>query len=140
MKHVISLSTLFTILLSSQPAHGMVSRPLGTIEKQIFLREVKRIGKKAALLQIEKTKDPKPIKAKKRFGFTIYPCFVLTSQFRPESDDPLATLIFDTIAQQEKEKGYIPDTIQKKNHFTLPNNHLENYTEYWHKEDKKVHT
>ncbi|HLJ30999.1 MAG TPA: hypothetical protein VKU36_01050 [Candidatus Babeliales bacterium] len=139
MKYNISLSTLFMILLSSQVAYGMVPRSLGKIEKQIFLREVDRIGKKAALLQIQKTKDPKPLEGK-FCGFTIYPCFVITSQFRPKSDDPLATLIFDTIARKEKEEGYIPEQIKKTNnngcHITLPNNRIENYTQYWHKEDK----
>ena|SRR6266403_852643 len=129
MKHILSLFTLFSALLSSSFSHSMFSLPLGNLEKQIFLREVNRIGKKAALQKIYETKDPKP-------SYFIIKTYI---EYTPELViKPLEWSIIQAIQQKEKANGYIPEPITKDgNSWILPNNRLENYTRYWHEEDSR---
>lgn len=136
--------TLFTFSILSITPHitkGMIHpRQFNEIEKQIFLKEVNRIGKEAALQQIQNTKDPERIDDGLRCAIRFYPCFIITSQFRPSSHDSLTTLVMQTIADQEKKNGYIPEHIKKSNHLgisiTMPNNFLGKYSRYYHKKDQ----
>lgn len=139
MKYPISLGTLLATLLTSYSTYGMTPRPLGKIEKQIFLREVKRIGKKVALLQIKKTKDPQLCIKNDKCRLMLFPCFTITTHIKNQTTDALYKLIITKIKEKEAKNGYIPEHIQKTTSTAvssiMPNNFLENYTCYWHKKD-----
>jgi hypothetical protein len=141
MKHSLSLLTLYIITTSSQITHAkpFLTQFLGPIEKQIFFKEVERIGKKAALRQIKETKDSKLDTRDDRCHLTLFPCFTLITHVNPQEKDAFSQLVVKTIKEKEEKKGYIPEHIEKITpngvQVTMPNNFIENYTRYWHKKN-----
>lgn len=128
MKYIIlSFLTIFYTVHSMQ-------EQLGTIEKEIFLREVDRIGKKAALEKIKRTKDPQFVSNSQFIGVTKYPCFIIITQVRRESDDPLAQKVFDIIDNKKEETSL--KNSESMYLISMKNNFIENFTTYSHKQDQ----
>ena len=94
---------LFTTIVS----HGM-HKSLSEIEEQIFLCEVNRIGKSAALQQVKETIEQKYI----------------TYNICPQSKDPLMQLIIKEINELE---------TKRTSHRIARRGYIGNYTQYWHK-------
>lgn len=125
MKHMIPLLS-FIVLFSTYITKGMEKEihfpgQLNEIEKLIVWRKIKKIGKPMVLSMTESTNLP------------------TATHIRKNSTDRCDIFIINTIKEQEKEHGYVPEQINKKHdgvwHITIPTNYIGNYTRYWHKQD-----
>jgi hypothetical protein len=133
MKHATLLCTLLAVGLSSHIAYAM-SQPIGDIEKQILLREFNRIGKEAAIQQIQQAEGKEL--SHSRIGYTLHPCFSVVFKLRPDSNDHLANFIIQTIREKEEKESYRPkQTIEKDGLIVQANNRVDNNTLYWHEVD-----
>ncbi len=115
--------------------------PLSQVEKEIFLREIGRVGTVSIAKQLAQVKSPEYFEEEQSCGYRTYTCLLLELEIHLADTeiDPLAKLIFEAIIKNEEKRGYIPEQIIKDNGscVILANNKLGWYTQYWHKKDDK---
>ncbi|HEX4069077.1 MAG TPA: hypothetical protein VHX42_03190 [Candidatus Babeliales bacterium] len=107
---------------------------LNEIEKMIVYHKIQKIGKEMVLKMMKETiNNPYTQDASTHLPTQL--------KVRKNKTDYFASFIIDTIEEQEKEFGYVPQQTSKKIkgiwHVSLPTNYLGNYTRYWHKKDFK---
>ena len=150
MKSIYSLSAIL-LIASSFSLHAMLfknlSDPLNDIQKQLVARTIQKRGLDSVLQEIEKTASPQLIPGdwgdEERYSIALE----IKDIFHKNevATDSLAHDIFGAIAENEKDDGYIPSSIEKEMFGALmikmPNNSLGSNTRYyWLEKDGKLCT
>lgn len=149
MKIAYSLSAV--LIASSFSLYAMhfkeLSEPLNIIQTQLILRTIQKRGLDSVRQEIQKAASPELIKStwgdEERYSIALE----LEDIFHKNEilTDPLVHDIFNVIAEQEKESGYVPDHIEKEMYGAIfnvqPTNFLGHNTRYyWLEKDGTLST
>ncbi len=123
MKYIRVYTSFMLFLLSSSTGMQNIhfKEQLSEIEKLIVLHKMKHASHKIDFNAAH-----------------IFDAPIITKIEKDRTDD-FATLIMETIKEQEKELGYVPEQISEKIdgvwHLTIPTNYIGKYTRYYHTKD-----